>query len=172
MSAKEDFLHSFIKISLHKMVDHYLIQLQHALDGLTNEQLWKTPSEHMHSIGSIALHIVEHLDRHMMKLKNKDHELDEGIEHFFPNERMDSTEITMILIDAFVEWGELLLKISQNEKRRNELDIHGLYHLVEHTSYHLGQIMDRVKLETGKSFDFAGKGFEQYFEDMIEQNSF
>jgi len=36
-----------------------------------------------------------------------------------------------------------------------------MYHLVEHTGYHVGQIVDRTKRLKGKRFDFVKEGIHE-----------
>ncbi|MBY6273477.1 MAG: hypothetical protein CW346_14870, partial [Bacillaceae bacterium] len=47
------------------------------------------------------------------------------------------------------------------ENMPDEIDMHSLYHLVEHTGYHLGQIVDRAKRMTKKSFNFCQNGINE-----------
>jgi hypothetical protein len=39
--------------------------------------------------------------------------------------------------------------------------LHNLFHLVEHTSYHLGQVVDRAKRITEISFQFCQNGLNE-----------
>ena len=51
-----------------------------------------------------------------------------------------------------------------------QIDMHRLFHLVEHTSYHLGQVIDRSKRITQTSFDFCQNGInENNLKLMIEE---
>jgi hypothetical protein len=67
------------------MVDHYLPKLQAALEVLTKERLWRKEQSNMNSIGSIVLHIVEHLSRYITKLTKPGFAYPQGIEEHFPN---------------------------------------------------------------------------------------
>lgn len=41
------------------------------------------------------------------------------------------------------------------------MDLHSLLHLVEHTSYHLGQVVDRTKFIKGQQFNFCQNGINE-----------
>lgn len=58
-------------------------------------------------------------------------------------------------------------------RRKHALEtehVHHLYHLVEHTGYHLGQIIDRTQTLTGRIFEFCKHGLnEKHLRDKIEE---
>lgn len=39
--------------------------------------------------------------------------------------------------------------------------MYDIYHLIEHTGYHLGQVVDRVQRITGKRFQFVQNGINE-----------
>ena len=45
--------------------------------------------------------------------------------------------------------------------RKRHIDLHSLLHLVEHTSYHLGQVVDRTKSIKGQQFNFCQNGINE-----------
>jgi len=163
LEINEDYLVLFTKISLHRMIDHYLPKLHDALGVLlTKEQLWERHGSNTNSIGSIVLHIVEHLGRHIERFTNPSIKYTKGIEEYFPNDDLELDEVLSLTIDSFTEWGTLLNQSIQNpEILYKTIDMISLYHLVEHTGYHLGQIVDRIKIMTGKSFSFCQIGINE-----------
>lgn len=42
-----------------------------------------------------------------------------------------------------------------------EINMHALYHGIEHTRYHLGQNVDRSKRMTGANFNFCQRGINE-----------
>lgn len=60
--------------------------------------------------------------------------------------------------DVFDEWGTEYIQAC-GEKRH--IDLHSLLHLVEHTSYHLGQVVDRTKSIKGQQFNFCQNGINE-----------
>lgn len=46
-------------------------------------------------------------------------------------------------------------------KEKSRIDMHDLFHLVEHTGYHLGQVVDRTKLLKGMKLNFCQNGLNE-----------
>ncbi|HDX9590631.1 TPA: hypothetical protein ROX98_003681 [Bacillus pseudomycoides] len=154
------------KITYHRMYDHYRLKLLQAIECLNTEELWK---QEMNSIGGIALHICEHIKRNTARYSNPDIKFEEGIEAYFPRLEITSYDLCLMIKETFDNWKRAFTKAV---KRNAEIDIHSLLHLVEHTGYHLGQVVDRVKRIKGKRFDFCQKGLnERNLRDMIEDDS-
>ncbi|MDP7979997.1 hypothetical protein [Bacillus multifaciens] len=156
------------KITYHRMYDHYRLKLLQAIGCLNTEELWK---QEMNSIGGIALHICEHVKRNTARYSNPDIKFEEGIEEYFPHLDISSTALCSIIEETFANWKREFEKVV-NSEQNVEIDIHSLLHLVEHTGYHLGQVVDRVKRIKGKRFGFCQKGLnERNLRDMIEDDS-
>jgi hypothetical protein len=77
----------FLEISQRRMIDHYLPKLVRALESLNKEQLWLKENEKLNSIGSIVLHIGEHVNRHIVRLSKPNAFFLQGIEEHFPNRK-------------------------------------------------------------------------------------
>lgn len=89
----EDAHRRFIRISLHRMCDHYAPKLDAALRSLSTEDVWLKESGHANSIGGIALHIGEHVQRHIDRYSYLGPIAAGGIENHFPDEGIDVTEL-------------------------------------------------------------------------------
>ena len=156
------------QITYHRMYDHYRPKLLQAIHCLHTEELWK---QEMNSIGGIVLHICEHIKRNTVRYSNSNIKFEEGIEEYFPHLDIPSTALGSIIEETFTNWKREFAK-AVNSKQNVEIDIHSLFHLVEHTGYHLGQIVDRVKRIKNTKFDFCQKGLnERNLKTMIENNS-
>lgn len=57
------------------------------------------------------------------------------------------------------EWREAMLELTATVC--TEDDMHHLFHIVEHTGYHLGQVVDRVQRTTGARFQFCQNGLNE-----------
>ncbi len=112
----------------------------------------------MNSIGGIILHICEHIQRNTSRYKNPNIVFEKGIEEYFPVKRQRTELLLQYVEEVFDEWGTEYIQVWE-EKRH--IDLHSLLHLVEHTSYHLGQIVDRTKLIKGKQFNFCQNGINE-----------
>lgn len=60
-----------------------------------------------------------------------------------------------------------------NHGKKRHIELHGLLHLVGHTSYHLGQIVDRTKSIKGQQFNFCQNGInEKNLRTRVETSNF
>jgi hypothetical protein len=161
----DDSLKMFMKISKHRMCDHYLPKLVNTLQNINNEELWLQELEGQNSIGGIALHIAEHVKRNTLYY-SECLQFNQGIEECFPNKNCSTKELITLIQDIFTSWKT---EVDKHIEKNEALDMFRLYHLVEHTSYHLGQIVDRAKRYTGKQFRFCQNGInEKSLKDIIE----
>ncbi|MES5955476.1 hypothetical protein QCI42_19045 [Bacillus fungorum] len=145
------------KITYHRMKDHYLYKLVQAIRFVSEDELWKERAS-VNSIGGIVLHICEHIQRNTSRYKNPNIVFEKGIEEYFPVKRQRTELLLQYVEEVFDEWGTEYIQVWE-EKRH--IDLHNLLHLVEHTSYHLGQIVDRTKLIKGKQFNFCQNGINE-----------
>lgn len=157
----EDAHRRFIRISLHRMCDHYAPKLDAALRSLSTEDVWLKESGHANSIGGIVLHIGEHVQRHIDRYSYLGPIATGGIESYFPDERIDVTELRSRTEKTFGEWKRLISRHLEGEFDVERLDMADVYHLVEHTGYHLGQIIDRAQRLSGMRFQFMQGGINE-----------
>ncbi|AAS41857.1 MULTISPECIES: DinB family protein [Bacillus] len=157
------------KITYHRIQAHYLPKLVQAVQFVSEENLWKQ-GESVNSIGGIVLHICEHMQRNTSRYKNPNIVFEKGIEEYFPTKRQHTEVLLQYVEKVFDEWGKAYIQ-AWEEKRHIEL--HSLLHLVEHTSYHLGQIVDRTKLIKGQQFNFCQNGInEKNLRTRVETSKF
>ncbi|MGR6910441.1 hypothetical protein RCJ96_15875 [Bacillus sp. BSL6] len=145
------------KISYHRMQAHYLPKLVQAIQFVSEEDLWKQ-GDFVNSIGGIILHICEHIQRNTSRYKNSNIVFEKGIEEYFPVKRQRTELLLQYVEEVFDEWGKTYIQAC-GEKRH--IDLHSLLHLVEHTSYHLGQVVDRTKSIKGQKFNFCQNGINE-----------
>lgn len=166
----------FLKISWKRMMEHYWPKLQQALDVLTEEQLWYRESEGQNTLGGIVQHICGHVERSTVRLQQPEVRFAAGIEDHFPTNSMSLVELKRKVAETFLMWGETMERVLSGDfkERGSEIsdsspDIHSIYHLVEHVSYHLGQIIDRTQRMCACSFQFCQNGInEQQLRRSIE----
>ncbi|HDR7706433.1 TPA: hypothetical protein QCX91_004081 [Bacillus thuringiensis] len=157
------------KISYHRMQDHYLPKLVQAIRLVSEEDLWKKETS-VNSIGGIVLHICEHLQRNTRRYKDPNIVFENGIEEYFPVKQISSEALLKTVEEIFDEWGKAYIQVWE-EKRY--IDLQSLLHLVEHTSYHLGQVVDRTKCIEGQQFNFCQNGInEKNLRTRVETSNF
>lgn len=165
------FEKTFLKISLHRMTDLYFLKLKAVLEDLPNEVLWGESYPGGNSIGSIVLHVAEHIARNCLRLTNAEGQLLPGVENFFPKGAASSRQLIQKFEEQLLEWKKVMERFLHGECRLSEEHLHQIYHLVEHTGYHLGQIIDRVQGATGRKFHFCENGLnEAFLRGRIDQN--
>ncbi|QIW18351.1 DinB family protein [Bacillus thuringiensis] len=145
------------KITYHRMQDHYLPKLLQAISLVSEEDLWKQ-GDSVNSIGGIVLHICEHIQRNTSRYKTPNIVFEKGIEEYFPVKRQRTEVLLQYVEEVFGDWGKAYIQ-AREEKR--QIDLHSLLHLVEHTSYHLGQVVDRTKSIKGQQLNFCQNGINE-----------
>ncbi|MCU4988347.1 hypothetical protein OCF10_05215 [Bacillus cereus] len=157
------------KISYHRMQDHYLPKFIQTISLVSEEDLWKEGNS-INSIGRIVLHICEHIQRNTNRYKNQNIVFEKEIEEYFPVKRQHTEVLLQYVEEVFGEWRKAYIQ-AWEEKRH--IDLHSLLHLVEHTSYHLGQIVDRTKSIKGQQFNFCQNGInEKNLRTRVETSKF
>ncbi|MFF1291189.1 DinB family protein [Bacillus thuringiensis] len=157
------------KISYHRMQDHYLPKLVQAIRLVSEEDLWKQEAS-VNSIGGIVLHICEHLQRNTWRYKDPNIVFENGIEEYFPVKRQRTEVVLQYVEKVFDEWGKAYI---QAREEKSHVELHSLLHLVEHTSYHLGQIVDCTKSIQGQQFNFCQNGInEKNLRTRVETSKF
>ncbi|KXY60945.1 hypothetical protein AT261_14470 [Bacillus cereus] len=157
------------KISYHRMQDHYLPKLVQAIRLVSEEDLWKQETS-VNSIGGIVLHICEHLQRNTRRYKDPNIVFENGIEEYFPVKQISSEALLKTVEEIFDEWGKAYIQVWEVKRH---IDLQSLLHLVEHTSYHLGQVVDRIKCIEGQQFNFCQNGInEKNLRTRVETSNF
>jgi hypothetical protein len=98
----------------------------------------------------------------------------EGIEGYFPQQGLPREKLTAQIQDMLNQLDEVLGEIQtvDDPEAQDHIGFGKLYHLVEHLSYHLGQIVLIARLKTGEPFDFVRKGInEAQLNALIQKES-
>ena len=163
----------FILTSVHRMTDHYLPKFAKCLETIDRQNLWKKETPNSNSIGGIVLHICEHVRRNTVRFSSVHPPVTGGgIEQYFPEGNLTPAELKDQVTKVFTEWADVMNAFLANHGESDiEFDLHSLYHLVEHTGYHLGQVVDRVQRIHDVSFQFCQNGInEKQLKAVIEQS--
>jgi len=145
------------KITYHRMKEHYLHKLVQAIRFVSEDELWKEGAS-VNSIGGIVLHICEHIQRNTSRYKDPNIVFEKGIEEYFPVKRQRTEVLLQYVKEVFDEWGKAYIQAWEEKKY---MDLHSVLHLVEHTSYHLGQVVDRTNSIKGQQFHFCQNGINE-----------
>ena len=93
------------------------------------------------SVGGIVRHVCEHVSRNTNSMP-ADTRRHGGIENYFPDTMESPEELVQNVETTFTGWSRAIAELIAGEG--SAVDLHRTYHLVEHTSYHLGEIVDRA----------------------------
>ncbi|OAB43717.1 hypothetical protein [Paenibacillus glacialis] len=149
-----DSLFDFKIISKHRMVNHYYLKFKASLESLNHNQIWLKESADSNSIGGIVIHIIEHVKRNTQRIINPDIKYEFGIEDLFADLNQEKELLLENLKQTFSEFEDAISKTES-------IDMYNIYHLVEHTGYHLGQVIDRTQRITGNRFQFVQNGINE-----------
>lgn len=151
----------FLRLARYRMSDHYLPKIERALLSVDKTQLWKRERPHLNSIGGLAGHIREHVERsHALLTDPQGVTFAGGIEDYFPDFDLSPLELATELRETIALWA-CSVDSRVADAAGESPDMHGVFHLVEHTGYHAGQIVDRVRRLAGVSFDFVRAGIHE-----------
>ncbi|KUO96123.1 hypothetical protein ATW55_14415 [Ferroacidibacillus organovorans] len=159
MFVTDKTMNLFLRISEYRVVGNYLPKVRRCLDSLNTQQLWEHETHEANSVGGILLHICEQFDRHTARYNQVGTVTAAGIEDYFPDMGLSPEELVAKIEETFTAWQRAIHELLSDESR--VVDLFSIYHLIEHTSYHLGQIVDRVQRKTGESFQFVQKDLNE-----------
>jgi hypothetical protein len=154
LTDQDNCMELFVLISKHRMINHYLPKLITCLENITDEQIWSKETVGSNSIGGIVLHVLEHIKRNTQRLKNPGSIFDKGIEDYFPQATLNKNDLLNEIAISFKELGEAF-------NNTHIIDMHSIYHLIEHTGYHLGQLVQSSQKFSGIKYHFVQNGIDE-----------
>lgn len=136
-------------------------RIKKCLDQLTEEEVWKRPNESSNSVGNLILHLCGNITQYAIsslggkpdkRQRDKEFDTTGGITKDELFEKLNST------VDQAVETikkmnEEALLK-TRNVQGFNYSGVANIIHVVEHYSYHTGQIAFWTKLLKDEDLGF------------------
>ncbi|HUW62603.1 MAG TPA: hypothetical protein VMZ06_16470 [Candidatus Bathyarchaeia archaeon] len=147
-----------------RLDSHYAPKISACLESLPGVDINQTAALG-HSIEGLVRHILAHLRKaavwagedaqYASKVPN-------DISTFFPEHGANTDELRREAEETFARLSHALRWIeSRSPESNTQLDLQRLLHLVEHVSYHLGQVVLLAKMKTGKDFNFAQSGLDE-----------
>ena len=131
------------------------------LNLLTQEQVWYSPNQHTNSIGNLIVHLIGNARQWFVGSFGNKKTTRKRSEEFIPNQNISRntlkkmlTELKSEMLPILNELNEYDLDKSSDVQVYNEKGIEILIHVIEHFSYHTGQIALLTKLIADKSLNF------------------
>ena len=152
----EAFGAALVAESKKRMLDESLPRIKKCLELLTDEEIWRRPNDETVSIGNLVLHLCGNLRQWIVSgLGGAEDQRDREAE-FTERGTIPKAELAARLENTLREAAEAMDRVdaaSLLETRRvqgqMETGLSILVHVVEHFSYHTGQISLAVKLLKG-----------------------
>jgi len=155
-----EIVKEFIDQSIIRL-DEYTKKVERCIEELNEEEIWMRPNENSNSIGNLVLHIhgnitqyiISSLDNHE-DMRDRNHEFDarHGYNRSKLIQMLTSLSSNIKAIINQISIDDLLKIRSVQGFRLSGLGI--IYHVVEHYSYHTGQIVFWTKLLKNRDLGF------------------
>ena len=155
-ATAEAFGAALVAESKRRMLDESLPRIKKCLDLLSDEEIWRQPNDETVSIGNLVLHLCGNVRQWIVSgLGGAEDPRDRDAE-FAQRGTIPKADLAVRLEDTLREAAEAMDRVdaaSLLETRRvqgqTETGLSILVHVVEHFSYHTGQISLAVKLLKG-----------------------
>lgn len=132
-----------------------------ALEQIEEEEVWKRPNENSNSIGNLILHLCGNITQYAISSLGNQADIRERDAEFAAREGF-SKETLLSKLKATVEKAKETIAQAPEEELLRSRGVQGyqytgigiIIHVVEHYSYHTGQIAFWVKLLKDRSLGF------------------
>ncbi len=152
----EAFGAALVTESKRRMLEESLPRIKKCLGLLTDEEIWRQPNDNTVSIGNLVLHLCGNLGQWIVSGLGGAVDKRDRAAEFTERGTIPKADLAARLEKALREAAEVMDRVEATsllETRRvqgqTETGISILVHVVEHFSYHTGQISLAVKLLKG-----------------------
>jgi uncharacterized damage-inducible protein DinB len=153
--------HAFVELSRTYLREDYLGRLRKAVAELPEEDLWWRPNEASNSAGNLLLHLAGNARQWIVSGVGRQPDLRHREGEFSATGGLSRAQALTRLEDVLAEVDAVLARLEPGalaERRTiqgNDVTVlEAVYHVVEHFSMHVGQILYIVKLRTGTDLRF------------------
>jgi len=144
-----------------RVFDESFERINTCLNLLSQEQIWFSPNENTNSIGNLVLHLIGNANQWIIgSFENKEVNRKRS-EEFIPGQDLKKEDLNKRLMELKSKMLPLIEGLSEtdlietyNVQVYNEKGINILIHVIEHFSYHTGQIVFLTKLIADKALNF------------------
>ena len=151
----------FKAVVLSKLFEEYWPRLYQCLDECDRDLLWFSPNENTNSIGNLVIHLEGNVRQWILHGVAGKEDLRNRSEEFDANHRIPKDELKTRLKKLKEEVVEVVNSVSAEQLMEHrsiqgfETSVLGaLFHVVEHFSYHFGQITYLVKSVKNKDLGY------------------
>lgn len=157
---KNPFLAEFIDQSLLRLEENTR-KINTCLQELTDEEIWQRPNRSSNSVGNLILHLCGNITQYIIsslgetednRERDKEFSVQSGYTKKELHEKLSSTVTKATAVIKNIDPEKILEKRSVQGFRYSPIGI--ILHVVEHYSYHTGQIIFWVKSLKDKDLGF------------------
>ncbi len=134
-------------------IDEYLVKIEKCLDALEEEEIWLRPNESSNSIGNLILHLCGNITQYIISSLGNVKDTRERDSEFNATGGMSKTELYEKLTNVAYEAKNVIREINLEDlsaiRSVQGFKLSGIgiiIHVVEHFSYHTGQISFWTKM--------------------------
>ncbi len=156
-----DIAQAFIDQSRRFLLKEYLSKIERCVDELSDEDLWWRPNETSNSVGNLLLHLAGNVRQWIVSGVGGAHDGRQRQQEFAEHAPLPAEALLARLREALDEVDRVLADLDPADlsQRRHIQGIEvtafeAIYHVVEHFSTHVGQIIYITKLRTGRDLRF------------------
>ncbi|MEE9438081.1 MAG: DUF1572 family protein [Saprospiraceae bacterium] len=130
-----------------------LERIKTCLNLVSYNQIWWKPNDNSNAIGNLILHLNGNVRQWLITTLNEDKDTRQRELEFLPNRQFTKRELLSIVNTLALDLEEVIPKISL-EKLEKVYNVQGyketllsiIFHVIEHFSYHVGQITYITKM--------------------------
>ena len=156
-----DIAQAFIDQSRRFLFKEYLRKIECCLDELSEEDLWWRPNETSNSVGNLLLHLAGNVRQWIVHGVGGAHDVRQRQQEFDERNPLPAEALLLGLREALEEVDRVLADLDPADLSQRRLiqgmdvtALEAIYHVVEHFSTHVGQIVYLTKLRTGRNLQF------------------
>jgi uncharacterized damage-inducible protein DinB len=156
-----DITAAFLAQSREYLTTHYLPKILAAVDGLSDAELWWRPNEASNSMGNLMLHLAGNIRQWIVSGVGGAADRRDRASEFSRRDSLPKAELIALLRDAVMEADAVIGRVNPDSllerhtiQGRDMTVLEAIYHVVEHFSTHVGQIVYVAKLRGGRDLGF------------------
>lgn len=157
---KQSIVEEFIEQAIKRLQEN-TPKIKTCLDELTEEEIWQQPNPSSNSVGNMILHLCGNITQYILsslggaedkRERDKEFSTQGGLNKKELFDKLQSTFTQAVFVIGNVSPEKMLLKRSVQGYQLSAIGI--IIHVVEHYSYHTGQIIFWTKLLKDKDLGF------------------
>lgn len=150
----------FLRHARFRLLEDYFVKIAAAVDALDEEQVWRRPNESSNSVGNLLLHLSGNVRQWIISGVGGAEDTRDRASEFATRGPVSKTEL-LDLVKATLDGADAVLAKIEGECAAADSDaplqrvcrpqayevtvLDAIFHVVEHFSYHTGQIIFAAK---------------------------